>query len=198
MNERENFNSLERSSEMKKVLGLIIVLGLAATPALAQKVTIDYAHDFDFKAVKTFQYVETKDSNSASQLTDDRIKDAIVRELTEGGLKQVESDPDLFVTYHLTTQQNTVYNTTSFGYGGYGRGWGGWGGSMGSSTTTASTYTEGTMIIDGYEPGEKKMVWRGTGTVTVKSKPEKQAKQIDKILDKLGAKWDKILQNQGE
>jgi len=186
---------------MKKVLGLIIVLGLAATPALAQKVTIDYAHDFDFEAVKTFQYVETKDSNSASQLTDDRIKNAIIRELTEGGLKQVESDPDLFVTYHLTTQENTVYNTTSSGYGGYGgygRGWGGWGGSMGSSTTTASTYTEGTMIIDGYEPGEKKMVWRGTGTVTVKSKPEKQSKQIDSILDKLGAKWDKILKNQGE
>jgi hypothetical protein len=183
---------------MKKVLGLFIVLGLAATPALAQKVTIDYAHEFDFEAVKSFQYVETKDSNSTDQLMDGRIRDAIIRELTEGGLKQVESDPDLFVTYHITSQDNTVYNTSSFGYGGYGRGWGGWGGSMGSSTTTATTYTEGTLIIDGYEPGDKKMVWRGTGTVTVKSKPEKRSKQIDSILDKLGAKWDKIHQNQGE
>jgi len=183
---------------MKKVLGLLIVLGLAATPALAQKVTIDYAHEFDFEAVKSFQYVETKDSNSTDQLMDGRIRDAIIRELTEGGLKQVESDPDLFVTYHITSQENTVYNTSSFGYGGYGRGWGGWGGSMGSSTTTATTYTEGTLIIDGYEPGEKTMVWRGTGTVTLKSKPEKRSKQIDSILDKLGAKWDKILKNQGE
>ncbi len=37
---------------MKKALGLIILLGLAASPALAQKVNIDYAHDFDFKAVR--------------------------------------------------------------------------------------------------------------------------------------------------
>ena len=33
---------------MKKVLGLIFVMALMATPAVAQKVTIDYAHDFDF------------------------------------------------------------------------------------------------------------------------------------------------------
>ena len=90
--------------------------------------------------------------------------------------------------------------TTSFGYGGVGRGWGGWGGGMGmgSSTTTSSTYTEGTLIIDGYGPDDKKMVWRGTGTVTVKSKPDKQAQQIDNILSKLGDKWDKILAGQGK
>jgi hypothetical protein len=69
---------------------------------------------------------------------------------------------------------------------------------MGSSTTTESNYTEGTLIIDAYEPGDKKMVWRGTGTVTVKAKPEKQAQQIDKILAKLGDKWDKILAGQGK
>jgi hypothetical protein len=187
---------------MRKTLGLLIVLGLAATPALAQKVNIDYAHDFDFEKAKSFQYVETKDSNSDNQRVDDRIKNAILRELKEGGMQQVESDPDLFITYHITTKENTVYNTTSMGYGGYGGfygGWGGWGGmGMGSSTTTASTFTEGTLIIDAYEPQEKKMVWRGMGTVTIKAKPEKQTAQIDKILTKIGAKWEKILKNQGE
>jgi hypothetical protein len=37
-----------------------------------------------------------------------------------------------------------------------------------------------------------------TGTVTLKSEPEKQAEQIDKTLAKLGARWHKILANQGE
>ena len=69
---------------------------------------------------------------------------------------------------------------------------------MGTATTTASTFTEGTLILDAYEPGDKKMVWRGTGTVTLKSKPEKVTQQIDNILTKMGAKWDKILKNQGE
>jgi hypothetical protein len=182
---------------MRKILGLVAVLGLVAIPAAAQKVIIDYAHDFDFEAVKTFQYVDTKESNTGNQLTDDRIRNAIIRELTEGGLKQVTENPDLFVTYHITSKEKTVYNTTNFGYGGWGGGWGGWGG-MGSSTTTASNYTEGTLIIDGYEPAEKKMVWRGTGTVTVKAKPEKQAKQIDNILKKLGNRWDKILVGKGK
>jgi len=167
---------------LKKTIGLLIVLGLAAIPA----------------ATETFQYVETKDSNTSNELMDGRIKDAIVRELTQGGLKQVDANPDLFVTYHFTSKENTVYNTTGFGYGGFGLGWGGWGGGMGSSTTTESNYTEGTLIIDAYEPGDKKMVWRGTGTVTVKAKPEKQAQQIDKILAKLGDKWDKILAGQGK
>lgn len=183
---------------MKKHIGLAIVLALIATPALAQKITIDYAHDFDFQALKTFQYVETKDSNSSNELMNGRIKDAIIRELTEGGLKQVDTNPDLFVTYHMTTAEKTVYNTTSFGYGGHHRGWGGWGGGMGSATTTASNYTEGTMLIDAYGPGDKKMVWRGTGTVTVKDKPEKQTQQVDKILSKLGKKWDKILAGKGK
>jgi len=42
------------------------------------------------------------------------------------------------------------------------------------------------------------MVWRGTGTVTVKSKPDKQIKQVDKILRKLGKKWDKIHAGKGK
>jgi len=183
---------------MKKTLLLLVVLGLAATPALAQKVTIDYAKSFDFESVKTFQYTDTKDTNATNELMAGRIKDAIIRELTEGGLKQVDSNPDLYVTYHFSTKNNTVYNTTGFGYGGYGMGWGGWGGGMGSSTTTASTFTDGTLVIDGYKASDKKMVWRGTGTVTLKSKPEKQTQQIDNILAKLGNKWDKILAGKGK
>ena len=179
-------------------LGSMIALMLFAAPAFAQKIAIDYAHDYDFDKVKTFAYVETKDTNSKDQLMDGRIKDAIIKELTEGGLQQVDSDPDLFITYHLTTKEDTVLSTTGMGYGGYGRGWGGWGGGMSTSTTTVSTYTVGTLIVDAYEPADKNLVWRGTGTVTLKAKPEKRTQQINKIMTKMGAKWDKILANQGE
>lgn len=181
---------------MKTKLGLMIALVLFAAPAFAQKITIDYDHDFDFEKVKTFSYTSTDETNSHDQLMDGRIKDAIIKEVTEGGLEQVDSDPDLFITYHLTTKDSTVLSTTGMGYGGYGRGWGGWGGGM--STTTATTYTEGTLIVDAYEPADKKMVWRGTGTVTLKAKPEKRTQQVNKIMAKMGDKWDKILANMGE
>ena len=86
------------------------------------------------------------------------------------------------------------FTTTSMGYGGYG----GYYGGMGTTTTRATTYTDGTLILDAYEPGDKQLIWRGTGTVTLKSKPEKIDKQIDNIFNKMGKKWDKILAGKGK
>jgi len=185
---------------MKKALAFIFVVALVATPAMAQKVTIDYAHDFDFGSIKTFQYVDTEDSNvKGNQMMADRVASMIMKELREGGLTEVQENPDIYITYHFTTEDRTSYSTSSFGYGGYGGGWGGWGhGGMGTSTTTAHNYTDGTLLIDAYDSTDKKMIWRGTGTVTVKSKPEKQIKQVEKILTKIGAKWDKILHGKGK
>jgi len=191
---------------MKNALGLIIVLGLAATPAMAQKVNIDYAHDFDFSGPETFEYVNTEESNAQNPMMADRIESMIKAKLKAGGATEVTENPDLYITYHVTTEQQTSYTTTSFGYGGYGGGWGGYGrygyggygGSMGSSTTTARNYTVGTLIIDAYDGTEKKMIWRATGEITVKDKPEKQIKQVEKILDKIGKKWAKILAGEGK
>jgi hypothetical protein len=180
---------------MTRKLGLLVCLLLMAAPVYAQKVTIDYAHDYDFEKVTTFAYIDTKETNPPNDLMGDRIKKALIAALTEGGLKEAETDIDLFVTYHLTKEDNTVLTTTGFGYGGYGAGWGAWGGAGGTSTTTAMNYTEGTLIVDAYEPFEKKMVWRGSGTVTVKSDPEAQTAQIEKIIAKMSKKWAKILAN---
>jgi hypothetical protein len=183
---------------MKKTLGLMIVLGLAATPAFAQKVNIDYAHDYDFDSIETFQYVDTEESNASNPLMHDRVVAMIKKELREGGATEVGENPDIYITYHITSKERTTYSTTNFGYGGYHGGWNGWGGGMGTSTTTAHNYTEGTLIIDAYDAKEKKMVWRGTGTVTVKAKPEKQINQVNNILTKLGNRWDKILAGKGK
>jgi hypothetical protein len=175
-------------------MGLLIGMLLIVSPAFAQKVVIDYAHDYDFDKVETFSYVEAKDTNSPDPLMDERFKKAIINELTASGLQRVDSDADLYVTYHLASKDKIVLSTT--GYGGYGRGWRGWGRGVASTSTTASTYTEGTLLVDAFEPREKKMVWRGAGTVTLKAKPEKRAKQIDKIMTKMGDKWKKILAKQ--
>ena len=186
----------------KTAITFLLGLAIVATPALAQKVTIDYAQDFDFSGVETFTFVDTPDTNVGNNLEDGRIRAAILSELREGGLEQVDSDGDIEVTYHVTTDENTVLNTTTYGYGGWGPGWGrwGWAGGVGTggATTTASTYVEGTLVIDAYDPGEEHLVWRGTGTVTVKEDPQKRSKQIDNILKKLGKRWEKILKNKGK
>jgi hypothetical protein len=178
---------------MKRTLGLLIGLLLVTAPVYAQKINIDYAHDYDFEKVETFAYVDTKETNHPNALMDGRIKAAIIAQLIETGLEQAEADVDLYITYHIKTKENTVMSTSGFGYGGVGRGWGGWGGGAAMSTTTVMNYTEGTLIVDAYEPDENKMVWRGTGTVTVKDKPEKQSEQIEKTIAKMGQRWAKIL-----
>ena len=111
---------------MKKTLGLLIILGLAATPALAQKVTIDYAHDYDFSGPEKFQYVNTEESNASNPMMADRIQSMIIEKMKAGGATEVTENPDIYITYHITTEQQTSYTTTSFGYGGYGGGWGGY------------------------------------------------------------------------
>jgi hypothetical protein len=184
---------------MKKALGIVFVVALIATPAMAQKVQIDYAHDYDFDSIETFQYVDTTESNvKGNQMMADRVTSMIKKELREGGLTEVQENPDIYITYHFTTEDRTSYTTTNFGYGGYGGGWYGWGGGMGSSSTQQHNYTDGTLIIDAYDSTDKKMIWRGTGTVTVKAKPEKQIKQVENILTKIGKRWEKILAGQGK
>jgi hypothetical protein len=189
---------------MKRTIFTVAAALLIAAPAMAQKVNIDYASDFDFEGVETFQYVETEESSiKDNPMMADRVVSMIKSELTEGGLREVEGDPDLFVTYHFLSEERKQLSTTSMGMGGYGGYWGGWdawgpydawgGPMMGSSVTREYTYEEGTLVIDAYDSKEKKMVWRGMGTVTVKDKPEKQVKQVEKILTKLGKRWDKIL-----
>jgi hypothetical protein len=183
---------------MKKLVGILFLL--VATPAMAASVTVDYAKDYMFNEVKTFQYVETKDTNVQNPMMAERVVKMLKEKMVAGGLHEVEKDADIAVTYHFISQENAVLDTTGFGYGGMGVGWGTWGGPAGGvvGTTTEMTYVEGTLVIDGYEVKNKKMIWRGTGTVTVKDKPEKQVEQIETILNKLGDKWQKILKTEGE
>jgi hypothetical protein len=183
-------------ADMRRVLALAVLL--VATPAAAQKITIDYAHEVDFSKFKTFQYTETEKTKAEDPLMAERIVKLLKEELTGMGLKETDDNPDLKVTYHLATKDDKVLMTTGFGYGGFGMGWGAWGGGIGTATTTEATFTEGTLIVDAYETSDNKMVWRGTGTVTVKSDPEKQVKQIQRIFEKMAAKWEQIHKNAGE
>lgn len=191
---------------MRRMILAPAALLILASPALAQKVDIDYAHGFDFGSVTTFEYVDTPASDiKGNDLMGNRVVEMIKKELREAGLTEVSSDPDLYVTYHYASEDKKSWNTTTFGYGGYWDAWGGWDGwwgggpSMGGSSVTREyVYTVGTLVVDAYDSNEKKMVWRGSGTVTVKDKPEKQIKQVDKILKKLGKRWDKIIAGKGK
>ena len=187
---------------MTKRRSALIAAALALTlawPALAGKVSINYARGFPFGATRTFAYHDTPDTNAPDGLMDARIYGALTAQLSRGGLEQVDENPNIYVTYHLAPEDGTVFDTSTLGYDGYGAGWGSWDGgaaatgSIGGSTT----YPAGTLIIDAYDAEEKRLVWRGTGSLVLSDTPEKINKQIRNVMGKMGKKWHKILAGGG-
>jgi hypothetical protein len=185
---------------MNKLLAMLFLL--VATPVMAASVTIDHDKDFDFSKVKTFQYVETNETRAKDPVMAERIVKLLKEKLVAAGLSEVQKDPDLRITYHFTSQEHQLLDTQIFGSAGsvapgdeaYSSGQG----EMVEASKTKKSYVVGTLIIDAYQGGKTNMVWRGSGTITEKKKPEKQAEQIETILEDLGKKWEKILAKEGE
>lgn len=167
---------------MKSTL-LTIVVVLAGVPAFAQKVNVDFAEDADFSGYQTYQYKKS-DAPVPSQLMDQRVVAAIEYHLSMKGYEQVETNPDLLVTYHASARAEQKITTDYYGAG-YGRYRGGW--SSGSSRVY--TYTKGTVVVDIWDAKEKALLWRGTATDTVNDKPEKNEKKINKSLEKMFKKF---------
>jgi hypothetical protein len=176
-------------------LGLILITG----PAFAQKVYINYDTSYDGSTVETFAWAETSETSvvRADPLLHSRIVNGIEYYLTLGGVREAESNPDVYVTYHTSTKKEISIDTSVYGYG-YPGGWGYYGrpyayGGYGSATTTVRTYEKGTLIVDVWDAASNKLVWRGTAlNITVTDNPTKMEKRIDKALKKIVDKWRKI------
>lgn len=179
-----------------------LLLCLIAGNALA-KDNVDFDKSVDFTSFHTFQLLPNPDGAlaKANELMDGRVQDMIRQHLVAQGLTEVSANPDLLVSYDASTQDHQVYNTMGMGPGmgmGMGVGWGSYGavGMGGMATTTESTFTDGTLVVNAYTPDPKKMVWRGTAEESVSDNPDKTAKNIEKSLDKLFKTWDKIKKKQ--
>ena len=192
-----------RQLKIASVIAAVMLLGMNAGIALAGD-DVDFDKSVDFTSFHTFQLIPNPDGAlaKANELMDGRVQDMIRQHLVDQGLTEVSENPDLIVSYDASTKDHQVLNTVGMGPGvtvGMGPGWGrygavGMGGGM--ATTTVSNFTEGTLVIDAYTPDPKKMVWRGTAEESVSDKPDKTTKNIEKSLDQLFKKWDKIKKKQ--
>jgi hypothetical protein len=173
---------------MTKRLAIAIALVLAPALAFAQKVTYDYEKSANFAGFKTYAL---KDGTKVGQpLIDDRIVNAINTELAAKGLTKTDSNPDVYVVYHVAFDKQKDISTYSSGYGGgygaYGWGWGGgWAG--GTTTTQVRDILVGTLVIDMADAKKNQLVWRGMGVkeVNTQAKPEKRDKSINEAVKKI-------------
>ena len=83
----------------KRLVTVAIAVLLLPMLAVAQKVSYDYDKTANFTSFKTYAH---KDGTKVGQpLIDDRIVAAIDAQLAEKGFTKSESNPDVFVVYHV-------------------------------------------------------------------------------------------------
>ena len=174
---------------------IIIAIALAAGPSEAQKVYVDYDQYADMDSYQSFAWVDTDTTSLKMDFpeVDSLIKNNIEYYLVKGGMHEDLDDPDVYVTYHATTETQTQLMTSAFGYA-YGAGWT-WGPYWGPrvvSGTMANDFEKGTMIIDIWDAKKKEALFRGTVVKIHADNPMKAIKQIDNGIDKIVKTYRKM------
>ncbi len=173
----------------KRLITFAISVLMIPAVAAAQKVSYDYEKSANFSGFKTYAHKEG--TRVGQELIDARIVAAIDTELAAKGLTRVESNPDVFVVYHMAFDKEKDISTYSSGYGGgygaYGWGWGGAGWAGGTTHTQVRDILMGTLVIDIADAKKQQLAWRGMGVkeVDTQAKPEKRDKSINNAVKKI-------------
>jgi hypothetical protein len=171
--------------------GIAVLLALACTApvAFAGRVRVDFDHGTHFSAYKTYSWAPGDDPAQdvlfPNQLMRERIASDIEEVLAAKGLKRVATGGDLLVSYDMAVKE--VPQFTTF-YDGPGWGWG-WGWAGGFSTTTVQTIYEGTLVLNVVDARRKQLVFEGTSTETISSKPEKNTRKLAKAVNEIFEKY---------
>ena len=163
---------------MKMKIRTIWVLALAAAlplGAASTTVSVDYDHHVNFSSYRTFSWgkVETGDP-----LWDQRVQEAIERELAAKRWTQVPSGGDLLVEARARTRPeqrlDVLFSVPDRLQGG-----------CEDASATMHTYEVGTLVVEMIDARSENLVWRGTSSGTLSPKPEKTNKQLDHSVRKM-------------
>ena len=100
-----------------KRIGWLASLAAAAALAACSSISTnaDYNPATDFSKYKTWAWHETGDVKDS--LWRQRIQSGVAAELSRKGLKEDESNPDLWVAAHTRLDEQTQINTYNTGWG---------------------------------------------------------------------------------
>src|SRR5690349_20929325 len=128
----------------KRVLAAVALSLLLSTAAFAQKINTDWDRSSNFANFHTYMWEPSP--HPAKGFWNDRITDAVDKQLQAKGLTKVDSNPDVWVVYSNSIHDQKEMVGTGYNMG-PGWGWGWWGG---PSTVTYNTYVtkQGTLVVD--------------------------------------------------
>ena len=182
-----------------KSLAIAFALSAFALSAQAQKPQIQWNNMYDFGGVDTFAWQDTPETSleGRNPFMHSLIKNTLEAELATSGLTEVESNPDVWVNYHASTETEVQLRSDSYGYsfGAYGMGgWGYYGMAAGpvSTTTRVVEYERGTLVVDIWDAATKELVWRGQVSDTLPDNPQKAEKLVVKAIGKMADQGRKL------
>jgi len=144
--------------------------------ATAQKVVSQYDIETDFSKFKTYKWIIIQ-GTTPNQITAQNIVGLVNTALGQKGLLQSEGNTDLLVGFQTSVDHQRQINW--FNDGGPRMG------GLGQATT--SIIEVGTLVVDMYDPGQKRLVWRSSATKTLNrgGNPDKNYVRLEKAVDKL-------------
>ncbi|MHB8675863.1 MAG: DUF4136 domain-containing protein [Candidatus Acidiferrales bacterium] len=166
--------------------------------AVAQTVKVNWQTKAPFSKYHTYAWRASKDQGS--HFYRQWVVKDVNAELAAKGLRKVTANdkPDLYVYYHVLTQE--VINAPVTDDDGYGWGdgdwgeWGGWGGDegddedggMGDYQIMARPQMMGVLSVDLADPNRKEMVWRGQATTdSISNNQRGDERQVLKSIRKM-------------
>jgi len=129
----------------------------------------------------TFQKFQGRPTSN--HIWEQRIKNAVDKQLAARGWAQVPSGGDVVVNaIGITHPEQTVHVT--------GTGWGGWEGlddwnQFGKATASKSTYAIGTLVIELFDANSKNLLWRGISDDAFREDTDKYTKRPTKDIEKM-------------
>jgi hypothetical protein len=163
---------------MKRQAVQLLVPMFAGVCLLLASVKTDFDHNANFGQYKSYSWISARASND---LWADRITQAVDAQLTSKGWTKVASSGDVTISAFGRTSNEQTLETyyTGLGMGWRWRGFGGGGETM----TTVENTPVGSLTTDMFDGQSKHLIWRGTSTDTLSSKPDKNEKKLEKSVE---------------
>ncbi len=157
-------------------LRLVPAIAGALCAAFAANVHTDYDHKADFSRYHTYSWLRVHPGDS---LWTDRIRADVDNQLAAKGWTRVDSGADVIVAaFGKLTEQDTLQ---TFYNGSPGWGWMGWGGA-GTVTTQVIPERIGNLTVDVFDGQTRRLIWRGTSSGTLSSKPEQNDRKLEQAV----------------
>lgn len=165
---------------------ILVAVGMGVLGCASVQTQGDYDTNYDFGSLRTWDWMPEPGTSQGTTgrpnpMVERRIEEAIERELAGKGYQRVQDgNPDFRVAFFASAQDKLDVSTT---YDYYGYRWR----TVAVPRTDVREYTEGTLIVDIVDGSLNDLVWRGTGTGTLRNaSPEESTQRInDAVRDVL-------------